>query len=628
MRRRQSMSAARAAVVSLFVSFCACACSPNSGGTDEARETPHETPRADAGASHDTAGTGGSSSTLPRPDAAIIPGSGGSKNADAGAGTPADASGPLGDAEVPPPCQPDPDACAGLCGPVIEPCRGTLLNCGGCATGLACDIDQHKCIEPLVTCKDLGAECGKIRNTCGARLDCGDCQDDSECDPNTNRCVACSNPTCAALGFECGPAWLGCGKRTSLADCGQCPAGFACNVDFNRCERSPRAAAGNCVPSEPSAACAAEKAECGFISDGCAGVVDCGSCPAGESCATAGIANRCGPPEPARECTAAGRECGSIKSACGGAAIDCGKCAAGDVCNANGKCGKPCTPALPAEAAAVPCGRFDDGCGGTITKACPDKGVCSAAQSCCTPKTCAADYSGMCGTSLADGCGGGLKCACTAGSVCSESQAGKTGTCCALPVRPSTTYCGTSSNACGSRTFACAAGSTCMNEQCCELPRCGSQCGIKLSNACGSVTCGCPGATAKCVGGTCCVPKTCTASFAKQCGQGLDDGCGGTIDCTCTGTGQVCGSPGTGVPGPCTCAPLTCAKDYAGRCGVFANGCGANLSCTCAALGRPAYETCSGGGTPGVCGCTAKPCGGRCGLVDDGCGGKQDCGAC
>jgi hypothetical protein len=82
------------------------------------------------------------------------------------------------------------------------------------------------------------------------------------------------------------------------------------------------------------------------------------------------------------------------------------------------------------------------------------------------------------------------------------------------------------------------------------------------------------------------------------------------------------------MPGACSCTPLTCAKDYAGRCGQFANGCGGTLNCTCAALGRPAYETCGGGGKPGICGCTPSPCGGRCGLVDNGCGGKQDCGPC
>jgi len=63
-------------------------------------------------------------------------------------------------------------------------------------------------------------------------------------------------------------------------------------------------------------------------------------------------------------------------------------------------------------------------------------------------------------------------------------------------------------------------------------------------------------------------------------------------------------------------------------CGIASDGCGGALLCgVCAAP-----ETCGGGGTSGVCGCTPKTClqlGKNCGAAPDGCGGfTADCGPC
>ena len=171
-----------------------------------ATRTADGTRRADAGTSKLSTGGKGTSSTVT--DAGTVDG-------------------------APTTCHADPNACAGKCGPVIDPCTAAELDCGGCAAGLACDIDAHRCTEPLTTCRDLGAACDKIRNTCGARLDCGDCPAMQECDPNTNACVACSNPTCLELGFECSAAWLGCGPRTALTDCGPSPSGFTGNESYS-----------------------------------------------------------------------------------------------------------------------------------------------------------------------------------------------------------------------------------------------------------------------------------------------------------------------------------------------------------------------------------------------------------
>ncbi|WP_407755796.1 hypothetical protein [Archangium sp.] len=57
------------------------------------------------------------------------------------------------------------------------------------------------------------------------------------------------------------------------------------------------------------------------------------------------------------------------------------------------------------------------------------------------------------------------------------------------------------------------------------------------------------------------------------------------------------------------------------------NGCAEPLDCgTCTAP-----QTCGGGGTPNVCGCTPTTCaasGASCGVIPDGCGGTIDCGPC
>jgi len=71
------------------------------------------------------------------------------------------------------------------------------------------------------------------------------------------------------------------------------------------------------------------------------------------------------------------------------------------------------------------------------------------------------------------------------------------------------------------------------------------------------------------------------------------------------------------------CHPKTCAE-LGLACGELDDdGCGRSVRCgTCSG-----YETCGGGGTPGVCGCTPEvSCGPRdCGTLDDGCGHQLQC---
>jgi len=96
-------------------------------------------------------------------------------------------------------------------------------------------------------------------------------------------------------------------------------------------------------------------------------------------------------------------------------------------------------------------------------------------------------------------------------------------------------------------------------------------------------TYGCDPVTNKCKG---CTPKTCAELYveSKACGNGLDDGCGGTIDCpnNC-GAGEICQNHVCvecgGVNQPC------CENDFCGQGAVCQNG-------TCMACGATNQPCC------------------------------------
>lgn len=101
-------------------------------------------------------------------------------------------------------------------------------------------------------------------------------------------CVApdqpsCVKQTCQQIPATCGMQSDGCG---GLIDCGTCPMGQTCGGGGtpNQC------GAPNCTPIT----CQQAGAECGIIGDGCGGTVDCGACPTGQTCGGGGVANHCG----------------------------------------------------------------------------------------------------------------------------------------------------------------------------------------------------------------------------------------------------------------------------------------------------------------------------------------------
>ncbi len=178
----------------------------------------------------------------------------------------------------------------------------------------------------------------------------------------------CTPSTCAEQGFECGAAGDGCG---SGIDCGECPAGESCGlVSPGQCDSF------NCTPTT----CSALGYDCGAAGDGCGGALQCGSCPSGQTCGAAGP-NRCGTTTATctpRTCAEQAIECGMAGDGCGGA-LDCGSCLPPAVCGIGGpgQCGTPtCTPMTCAEQG-IECGAAGDGCGAAL-----NCGNCNAGMVC------------------------------------------------------------------------------------------------------------------------------------------------------------------------------------------------------------------------------------------------------
>lgn len=429
-------------------------------------------------------------------------------------------------------CVPQYTECGQMCGPVYDRCTGRTLQCGGCTeTGKVCNLVTHECVTPLTTCSQLGADCGELRNTCGLFVDCGPCLAGKTCNAGTHKCESCpANLKCADLGFECGQVWLGCGARTNKTDCGPCPASEVCNDSLHVCE--PR-----CTPAPKAEICKARGAECGPVSDGCGGMVDCGGClKAGEQCGISGIANLCSAPPPSVNCISFGYDCllpgEKLTTACG-ETVSCGTCPSGQVCRANHKCGPPCTP-----------------------------------------KTCASpEYTGKCGQQLDDGCGGKLtSCNCAGGGACSTSAAGLVGTCLAIKTCASYAANGGVGDKCsvlGAASKAFPKGDGTFLACLCRVSN-----GL-ANNAC--VDASPPDAQA----GTCtCAARVCGSGAAFDCTlDRASNGCGGTLSCSCPGANVYCHQSSKRC-----CARATCGSGAADEpCGWVKDGCDIDQLCPCAA---------------------------------------------
>jgi hypothetical protein len=139
----------------------------------------------------------------------------------------------------------------------------------------------------------------------------------------------------------------------------------------------------------PATTCGTGKV-CGTVPDGCGGLVNCGTCSAGQTCTSS---NTCTSSCTAKTCSNAGIggaavACGQPSNGCGGT-LSCGNCAAGQQCNASFQCVTACTPTT-CSAAGKNCGNMSDGC--SVTLNC---GTCSSGNV-CTNNVCVAGSGGAC----------------------------------------------------------------------------------------------------------------------------------------------------------------------------------------------------------------------------------------
>jgi len=211
---------------------------------------------------------------------------------------------------------------------------------------------------------------------------------------------ACTPRTCAGLGFNCGSAPDGCG---GVLDCGSCPAGEGCGVDGVAGQCS------SCVSTCVPVTCAGTGALPGIISDGCGNILDCGTC----SCVYQGLPQSCWgavtvPPDvwlnsdccgsvgcTPATCAQLNVFCAEVGDGCGGL-LDCGSCKPGGTCPVQpGEC-PTCVPKTCASAGSN-CGAQEDGCGGEI-----DCGTCDPCVP-CQAGVCAGVLVSMCApTTCAD----------------------------------------------------------------------------------------------------------------------------------------------------------------------------------------------------------------------------------
>lgn len=240
------------------------------------------------------------------------------------------------------------------CGEIANGCGG-VVSCGpdACATaGQICGGggEPNKCgSTPIAACTPKtaaqactnGKNCGWEPNGCGGVVACGTCGAGQSCGlGGPNKCgVNCTPKTCQQLGKNCGLFGDGCGTDLNCGTCapGQTCGAFAANVCW---------APGACTPKTVAQACAQAGKNCGPVPNGCGGTVDCGACPASQLCGGGGVSNVCGgnvciPKTFAQACTNAGKNCGPISDGCGGL-VNCGTCQDPATCGGGGvpnKCG-------------------------------------------------------------------------------------------------------------------------------------------------------------------------------------------------------------------------------------------------------------------------------------------------
>jgi len=184
----------------------------------------------------------------------------------------------------------------------------------------------------FVACSTGSDETGALPNgddaTAGGETTVGD-DGGISFDASSETMGGCTPKTCTELGTNCGPVADGCG---GLVDCGTCTAPLVCGGGGK-----PNVCGSGCKP----VTCTDLKAECGKQGDGCGGILECGTCTAPATCGGGGpskcgtLGADAGPCSTPKTCADFGANCGYVSNGCGGV-IKCGDCTAPQICGGGG----------------------------------------------------------------------------------------------------------------------------------------------------------------------------------------------------------------------------------------------------------------------------------------------------
>jgi hypothetical protein len=180
--------------------------------------------------------------------------------------------------------------------------------------------------------------------------------------------ATCTSESCVQQGISCGPAGDGCGN---LLQCGSCPAGETCGGGG-----TPGVCGNSCTPTT----CSALHIQCGPAGDGCGGALACGTCPTGQTCGANGMPGVCGSGScTGKTCAQQNISCGPAGDGCGNP-LQCGTCPSGQTCGGGGTPGQCGTPPCTAKTCAeldFNCGPAGDGCGNEL-----NCGTCTGVNTC------------------------------------------------------------------------------------------------------------------------------------------------------------------------------------------------------------------------------------------------------
>ncbi len=376
--------------------------------------------------------------------------------------------------------------------------------------------------------------------------------------------------------------------------------------------------------------------KCGPASDGCGGVLNCGTCKAGQTCGgggsgVCGTGTSCTP----KTCASLGLQCGPAGDGCGNQ-LDCGSCPGGQACGAGGpgKCaahtclsGSDCgvtsscvgsTPG-PVGTCSEPCSSSSDcpsstfACAGAVSGSC-QQATCSKDSDCGVGRTC---LSGICSctgnTDCNGGTCGGLACssvACHATNACGNGTCGG-GTCAAGFACHSASDCGptgTCGSGTGSTAGKCATNAlVCHKTTDCDSGSCGAGTG-STAGTCANNNVACH-LNSDCDSGAC---GTGTSSAKGVCADGGGHACHAPGDCD----SGVCGSGTGATAGACSTNGAACHTGATCDSGTCGTGTGA-LKGTCAkgtGLACHVATDCDGtcgtgtGSTAGACSTNGQSC--------------------